>query len=174
MKKTLIALAALMITAVTYGQGQVTFNNRVGTDVNAPISRPDGTGAGAGFTAQLLLVNGTSTTPLTPTTDFRTSSPAAAFFVNDPGVPINVPGTNPGDSVKLRLIAFNNGSPTAATVLGQSADFTVTLGGGTLPPANLGVNGNGLQGFQMHAVPEPTTIALGILGLGALMIRRRK
>ena len=55
MKKTLIALAALMISVAAYGQGAVVFNTRVGTTVNAPVSRANGAGAGAGFQAQLFL-----------------------------------------------------------------------------------------------------------------------
>jgi len=119
MKKTLATLAALMITAATYGQGQVDLNNRVVGDVVAPITLPGGAGPGAGYTAQLLLVNGTSTTPVTPSTIFRTDSPAAQSFIVDPGVGVNIPGTQPGDTVTLRMIAFNGtGFGSATTTFG--------------------------------------------------------
>ena len=32
----------------------------------------------------------------------------------------------------------------------------------------------GLQSFGLYVVPEPSIIALGALGLGALVLRRRK
>jgi len=61
------------------------------------------------------------------------------------------------------------------TEIGWSPLFTVqsSLGGfGTPPstPANL----VGLQSFQLFAVPEPSTIALGILGAGCLFLLRRR
>ena len=75
MKKLIIALSALMVTAAAYGQGLVSFQNRQTGVVDARVFLPDGTGAGAGFTAQLL--GGPAGTAvdklvaLTPTTTFR-------------------------------------------------------------------------------------------------------
>jgi len=172
MKKTLIALAALMISVAAYGQGAVVFNNRVGTSVVAPVSRPNGAGAGAGVQAQLFLVGaGGALTPLTPATTFRTGSAAVEFFVN--GVDVTIPTIAPGNPATLRMRAWEGaaGSSYDASLLrGQSNDITVTLGGGTLPPANL----VGLTGFSLVVIPEPSTIALGLLGAAALLLRRRK
>jgi len=175
MKKTLATIAALMVTMATYGQGTIIFSTRVGTDVDAPVARPDGTGAGAGFTAQLFIVNGTSLTAVTPTTPFRTASPAASFYNVDPGA-FAIANTTGGQTVTLRMYAFNGSAYNSAdtTIVGNSNDISVTLGGGGSPP---GVPAEliGLKGFTMHnTVPEPSTIALGVLGLGALLIRRKK
>ena len=173
MKKLIIALAALMVTAAAYGQGQVVFNNRVGTEVVARVLLPDGTGAGAGFTAQLLGGPAGSTvdklTALTPTTTFRTTSAAAQGYVNDPG-PVTVPGVAAGAQATLVMRAFNGADYASSLIRGQSLPITVGLGGGTLPPANL----TGLQGFTLEIIPEPSTIALGVLGAAVLLFRRRK
>lgn len=168
MKKLITALAALMITISAFGQGAVVFNNRVPPDINAKVTLPDGTGVGAGFTAQLYGgPAGTAAgalTPLTPTTTFRTG--AAVGYVNP--VDVTVPGVLPGASATIVMKAFNGATFEASSAFGQSSPITVTLGGGTLPPANL----TGLTGFAV--VPEPSTIALGILGAGLLLFRRRK
>mgnify|MGYP003347620812 CR=1 FL=1 len=61
--------------------GKLSFNNRVGDDIQARVTFPDGTGVGAGFTAQLLAGPvGTpvvSLQPLLPVTNFRTKPESA-------------------------------------------------------------------------------------------------
>lgn len=174
MKKLIITLAALMVTVAAYGQGAVTFNNRVTGVVDARVLMPDGTGVGAGFTAQL--IGGPAGTAvdklvaLTPTTTFRTSSAAAQGYVN--AVDVTVPGVAAGAQATLVMRAFNGSDYASSGIKGQSGAITIGLGGGTLPPTNLA----GLQGFSVVAavIPEPSTIALGVLGAALLMIRRRK
>jgi hypothetical protein len=56
--------------------------------------------------------------------------------------------------------------------VGKSAQITIATGGSGTPPS-LPANLVGLQSFAI-AVPEPSTIALGLLGAAALLIRRRK
>jgi len=170
MKKTIIALAALMVSVATYGQGQVNFNNRVTGVVDARVTFADGSGGvGAGYTAQLF--GGPAGTPagqltaLSPSTTFRTSSAAAQGYVN--GVTVEVPGVASGNNATLVMRVFATGS---SAVLGESNPITIAVGGGTLPPSNLA----GLQGFTVGVVPEPSTIALGALGVAALLLRRRK
>lgn len=173
MKKLLVAVVAVLVSAASYAQGQVNFITVFGSPrtVDAPVSRPDGTGAGAGYTAQLFLFENNTYTALTPPTTFRTSSPAASFYVNDPGSPVTVPGHAPGTSAPLVLRAWDtaSGSFDTALVKGESAVANIALGGGNLPPTNL----TGLTGFTL-VVPEPSTIALGVIGGLALLLRRRK
>ncbi len=176
MKKLIITLAALMVTVAAYGQGAVTFNNRISGVVDARVLMPDGTGAGAGFTAQL--IGGPAGTAvdklvaLTPTTTFRTSSAAAQGYVN--AVDVTVNGVAAGAQATLVMRAFNGADYASSAIKGQSAAITIGLGGGTLPPTNL----TGLTGFSLSGgtpvIPEPSTIALGILGAAMLLIRRRK
>jgi len=171
MKKLLVTLTAVLISASTFGQGTIQFNNRTGP-IDAPVTRQDGTGAGAGVTAQLFLVQGGVYTPLTPTTTFRTTSPAAAFYVTQPATAVTVPGIAAANSATIVMRAWEGASFDSATVRGESTPITITLGGDVpgsapLPPALL----TGLQGFTL--VPEPSTIALGLLGAAALLYRRR-
>jgi len=182
MKKLLIALAAVLITAASYGQGQVVFANKVGTAVDAPVFI-EGTQEGPGplYTSQLYLQGaGGALTPLTPTANFRPRGTSGAGLTADrywvtPSTPVDVavaPGTD--STFVVRAWLSNAGSFDAAKAsgsgFGESAPFVVTVGGGTLPPSNL----TSLKSFTVHVVPEPSIIALGVLGASALLLRRRK
>jgi hypothetical protein len=171
--KTLLLVLSLTAASCTVmAQGTVQLNNRIVGLVDAPISFGDGVGAGAySATAELVLIGpGGSATVLLPTTTFRTTSPASAYYVNP--VDVIVPGKGAGETATLILRAYVGNSYEVATLRGQTGPVTVTLGGipaqgAPLPPAVL----VGLQGFS---IPEPSTIALGILGVSALCLRRRK
>ena len=178
MKKLLIALAAVLVTVASYGQGTVVLSN-LGGGVNAPVLLGDtGHGPGPDYTAQLFLSAGGSLTALTPATTFRlagTGTQAIADrYTATPAPIVEVTGVAGGASATLVLRAWKTSFGTAdaakaAGQLGESAPLTVTLGGGLNPPANL----VGLQGFTIP-VPEPSIIALGVLGASALLLRRRK
>jgi hypothetical protein len=180
MKKLLIALAAVLITATTFGQGQINFATKVGTDVDAPVVLQGTTdGPGPLWSAQLY-VKGTdgSFTALTPATTFRDGSAnpiAAKYVVNQD--PVVVPGIAAGNpaTVIMRAWLTSLGTYDQAVAskggFGQSPELTIAaLGGGLLPDSNL----SGLQGFSVLPVPEPSVIALGVLGASALILRRRK
>lgn len=114
---------------------------------------------------------------------FRTSSTTAGFFIA-PTAAQMVPGTTAGEQGTFQVRAWDNRGGTVATwaaamadpsiARGSSSLFTPTfpLGGPTLPPTTP----PGLQGLTSFnlVVPEPGVIALGVLGLGALLLRRRK
>jgi hypothetical protein len=167
MKKTLVAIAALLITASTYGQGTVNFANRLTGVFDAPIvlasDATKGVGEIVGTTAQLLFINGTSVTPVGTPIAFRGTSGALAKYFD--GGQVEIPGTSAGGTATLR-VRISGG----LNVTKESANFTQALGGGTLPPENM-VN---LVGFNVAQVPEPTTIALGVLGAAALIAARRR
>jgi len=172
MKKLILAVAAVMVSVAAFAQGQVTFNNRVSPIVDARVTFADGSGGvGQGFTAQLFgSADGNNLAALSPSTTFRTSSAAAQGYVN--GVVVDVPGIAAGAKATLVMRVFDSSNAN----VGESKPFTITLGGGTLPPANL----EGLQPFTVSGaggppvVPEPSTIALAALGVGVLLLRRRK
>lgn len=162
MKKLILAVAAVMVSVAAFAQGTVTFNNRVTGVVDARVITADGAGVGAGYTAQLFGgPSGGALAALTPTTTFRTSSAAALGYVN--AVVVEVPGVAAATKATLQMKVFQG-----ASEVGASAPITITLGGGTLPPANL----EGMQGFTV--VPEPSTIALAAIGGAALLFLRRR
>ena len=68
------------------------------------------------------------------------------------------------------LAAFTAGQ----TAIGESAIFTIpaALGNGT--PSAPNPNLVGFESFQLHTVPEPSVIALGVLGAGCLFLLRRR
>lgn len=180
MKKLIIAVAALMVSIAAYGQGQFTLNNRITAEgINArfilstdPANGSTSSVGSPDYSVSLLGgPQGTATASLVAldpaTTTFRgAAGTATAGYLNQ--VTPTVPGVAPGSaaSVVLRV--------TGPQVAGGSQDFgpfNVTLGGGTITPPNLAMGGSPLTVI----VPEPATLALGALGLGALLfIRRRK
>jgi hypothetical protein len=162
-----------------------------GTDGPTPVPAGTQTYAGAplvgtGFTAQLWgndvteidLVLISSTTFTTRTEANRVgfiTAPAAA-----PAVPGVVGASSERAKFELRVWDNRGGTITSwAQVLqnpdvarGSSGVFTVDfpLGLGTTLPPTL----QGLQSFQLSIVPEPSVIALGVLGAGCLFLLRRR
>lgn len=186
-KGALIGLAGLISSLAVCGQGTIHFNNRVPGLVDARVLMPDGSGAGAGVTAQLY--GGPEGTPinllqpLLPTTTFRTSSAAAMGYVKP--VDVTLPGVPPGGRATVVMIAYFTGLPQPACFSLYSNPITITLGGGILPPANLiglqplipaigGGGGGASQGTLSLCVPEPGTVSLCLLGLLAILFLRRR
>jgi MYXO-CTERM domain-containing protein len=178
MKKLMIAAAALMVSIAAYGQGQFVFNNRIPPDINAKFQLSSDTGttsslAGSAYTVQLLGGKpGTPTAQLTQlaTTDFRTG--AAAGYVNP--ITVTVPGvTGVGaDTKALVLLRVFSGTGTTGAGLTDFGPYTVDVAAAPATPPNMAL---GTSALIVNNVPEPTTLALGALGLGALLaIRRRK
>jgi hypothetical protein len=140
--------------------------------------------SGTGFTAELWAgALGTADSALTAVpTGGRVSSfqsgNAAGYFTA--GVTAVIDGVNIGQAARLQVRAWDNRGGTVTswaavmanpTVLrGWSTAFdSLTLGGGTTTPPNM----VGLTSFNLFVpVPEPSVIALGALGLGALLFRR--
>lgn len=163
MKKLLLAALCVAATLSASAQGTVSFAN-VGGGVNAPVSGPDGL-LGAGFSAQLQLADGTNV------------GAPAPFLANGlfSGGSRTIAGVASGAQATLQVAVLDAGGAT----IGTSDSFTVTLGGGGVPPsppASL----TGLAAFTagggavVDPIPEPSTIALAILGGAALLFRRRK
>jgi MYXO-CTERM domain-containing protein len=196
MKKILL-LAALVGMAVTsFGQGVVQFNNKVSASgVDAPITGVTGAkidesltpgyraalygivgsipGSDSALDNQILVSSiGSGNTWV----NFRTG--AAAGYINtagDAGRMFASGGFSATVTVQVRAWFGNYSTYEAARAAGAPIGksnmvqmTTTTSATDTSVPAIVG-----LQGFQV--VPEPSSIALGLLGLGAIaMIRRRK
>jgi hypothetical protein len=92
-----------------------------------------------------------------------------------------IPGGTAGVNYQLRAWDNRNGTVTSWTqvmaeggLIAAGTSEILVFGGvlgsgvGTPPPTD------GIRSFQLTQVPEPSLIALGALGLGALLLRRRK
>lgn len=190
MKKTTIAILSFVLVSgySVLGQGTILFANRLSASTFAPVYMPDGTTpvTGPNFSAQLYAQLGGSFTAVGNPIVFR--SPGTAASGAWPGATVAIPGALAGTSVQLEVRAWANSfaSYDAAVagggLYGLSSPFTSSPLGGdpgggglTIPDPNIVGNAlaiNNMQSFSL--VPEPSTIALGVLGIGALLLRRRK
>ena len=140
---------------------------------------------GTGFTAAIYLGNDAASTMANLVADgitpFRTSTAAAGWSPQLVGSDVNRPvgrsdvnyeyraWDNRGGTITSWAQVMASGGQVAAGTSGVLV-FGGPLGGGTvaLPFTD------GIRSFQLTMVPEPSLIALGALGLGALLLRRRK
>jgi len=171
MKKLIIAAAALMVSLSAYGQGQFVFNNRVPPGIDAKFRLDTDTGtasslAGNAYLVQILSGPKGGTLSQIGTTDFRTG--AAAGYVNP--VTLAVPGVRDGAVAEVRLNIFQGTTATGAP-LGTFGPFDITVAEAPNLPGNLAL---GTSPLTVTVIPEPTTLALGALGLGALLLMRRR
>lgn len=109
------------------------------------------------------------------TTTFVDNNTHLAGFINAPGSDPVVTGSSYGGTVTLQAVAWyaNAGQYTFATSpeTGVSTPFNVTLAGS---PTAADPTLNGLTSFSLvNTTPEPSTIALGVMGASAFLLRRR-
>jgi hypothetical protein len=162
-KSSSTMLLVLLCSLNSRAQGTITLSNHIVGAVEAPVTfncTGQGVGTIPGMVAQLFLVNGTVLAPVATTISFRgTTDPLAKYF--DGGM-ASIPGTVPGQTVTLRLRFWSGPSFEGSIYRGESASFTQKLGGDLFPPENL-VNLPSSQ-ILLLGCPEPSTIALGLLG----------
>jgi len=193
MKKALLAFGALTLTGSAFAQGTLTyFNNNLtpasGAPYRAGIFRDNGdlvvgngtVGAGAGYIVGLFKGTDLTAAPLA-TSLFRTTSAQEVFATT---ADVAIPGIAPGSTAQVTVAAWDSSAATyGAVAIGKqrgSQTFTTRgLGGPNPDPTQPAIftpdMGPGFTGFEMQTVvPEPTTIALGAIGIGALLLRRRK
>jgi hypothetical protein len=174
-------------TLQTYVYGVETTDATVQVVGSTSADYPTGTAtytgtklSGTGYSAQLWGASATNAT-FTVTTNGTTA--VTLNFRSGSGVgkilnPVNVAvqGVASGSSAVLQLRVWDNSGGTitsydSAITKGTSGYISVSsLGGGTVQVPNL----VGLTSFSLTTVPEPATIALGVIGAAALLLRRRK
>ena len=187
------AFAQATIGTIVFANRQIPTAAGDGTTYNVPLyaadifnsfepagQLPGGVTVGL-FTAQ-------STTPFA-TAVLRTDANGMFIAsVNGGGssAPVDVPGSTAGQQVPLTVRAWTTRDGSYAGAIsngGQWGEWTFTtkpLGGtparGGLPITNPGMTGWGSEngaGYQLNT-PEPSTIALSILGIGAFALARRR
>jgi hypothetical protein len=189
MKKLAILAAFLAVGAMAYGQGTLAMaskNTKAGID--APVVDALGTKlSGADYLAQLLAAPAGTTTfkAYGDPVPFKTGT-AAGYFLSSTA--INLPDVAAGAKVDVEIRAWrvSAGATYEAAVLapmvaagnyGQSLVAAGITTGNVLDPATgiptVPAPLGGLQGFSF-IVPEPSTMALGLLGAALLVLRRRK
>jgi hypothetical protein len=178
MKKVLSVLAALAVigSASCFGAAAVSLNNY---DANHPIYLTGTTLAGTGCYIQIYGgADAASAVALTSTGGGN----GVFSLADDPGFFDGGIGNIPGlaDGAQATLVAHvwqGDGTPGAWANAGQNANvatWTQATGANTPPnlpaPAALAIP----AGVTIVAVPEPTTLALGLIGAAGLLFFRRK
>jgi hypothetical protein len=182
--KKLLVLASLMLGVLaSYGQGTVTFANAAAT----AITNISGGGPGP-YPRASVTVGLYGSTALGLADDSSLALIGAVGNTFTPGL-FSLGSrsiANPGDTVTLQVRAWSGAFSTyeAALAAAQGGDTSVLVGkstkweqatGGGTNPAQPITGAGRLTPFTVTTVvPEPSSIALGILGLGAIALFRRK
>lgn len=97
--------ATSTVTPAPFGNpAQVHLNSRIGTLVDVPLAKPNGSPPDPSTIVQLFLVKTDGDlVPLFPTTRFRWDRPVPAAYFYFYGVDPVVPGVNPGDEATFRV-----------------------------------------------------------------------
>lgn len=197
MKKLVITMALAAMTAVSYGQGTVAFSNGAtspvrlvdagGTTNTAPIGLAVNYGLFYGPTSGSLTLSATLGNPSTTTAGIIWVGSAASTSYalagtaggQTPFIQFRGWSSSFGSNWQAAQAAFLAGTPGVIfgeTVILQSGALTEAPTAGTpIWQSAAGTNPNRFTPLVLFtAVPEPSTIALGILGAGSLLFLRRK
>jgi len=189
MKKIILTILGIAATFAAFGQGTIVIASNLGAKIY-PILLPDGsTAKGSNYSIDVYVVNGA-----VPVFDAAhqigttmTLGANGRFALVGGQI---VPGVAPGAVASLIARAWDTTTGTSydtAVVKGFATFKSDILGGDTdndptTPPAvakpMVTGKADGFQSIQLAGnvvvIPEPSTIALGALGVAALFLRRRK
>jgi hypothetical protein len=174
MKKLIIVSACLFAAVGALAQGTVNFAN---TSTTGLITYNGANAAVGSLTVGLYYGVAGTTDPATLTLIKTTGIAAPGRYLGGTATATSSAG---GSAAVFEVRAWAGASVSYEAAVAAGADsgrsglFNVAVLGnptGTppTPAATLGA-----PAFTVAVVPEPSTIALGLLGLGALLIRRRK
>ncbi|MBI2927290.1 MAG: PEP-CTERM sorting domain-containing protein [Verrucomicrobia bacterium] len=184
MKKTLIAFACMLVSVGVYAQGSVNFTR---VDANIITYSADSPADKAGKPVEVGAFKvglyagpaGTADDSLTLIRSILTGPLAGRFF----GGKTLITGVAEGASAQVQIKAWSAAFDTYALAkasndptvyVGNSTSFAQPTGGDNLVPPVAPTSLSGLTAFTVSPVPEPSTIALGLLGASVLLFRRRK
>jgi len=193
-KSVLLAIVGVSASVVSsYGQGFVALDNYSSATSPLITYGPSGGGAlGAGVTGSqwhvgLYYADGASFTLGTDANGIQVPSALDARLILGTGQGSTAPFVAPGiftttqsfqattavagGPATFMVVAYNGNDYASSGIRGHSSAFTMTALVGTSFPPFLG---DGMNTFQVNAVPEPSTLALIGLGTGALLFFRRR
>lgn len=192
MKKILLVAISMLASAAAFAQGTVLLANgsgtlvKFGTTPDVPtalqgLSVPTGTTANpSDFRVALYWLNGGSWSQLGAAASI--APVAGRFSGGSRGNSAAAPGTE-----TFKVVAWSGGatfssyeaalaSGNASVFVGETSPFSQATGGtpaGGGAPVAAPALGAGFTGLTVRPVPEPSIVALGLLGAAALLIRRR-
>jgi hypothetical protein len=190
MKKTATILSFAVAAFAVQADQAINFNNNnLGTprlvSFDSTFGALAGTGVkngvadGASYVAQLFQVSGGSLTAIGATANFRAATTASPGTWS--GGTRTLVGATQGAELTLQVRAWDSAfasydaAKAAGKGAGESATFTFKDAMSSPPGAadNFMVN---FQGFSITqgVIPEPSTVALGALGVAGLLFFRRK
>jgi hypothetical protein len=177
-KAVLLLLAVVAVSGNAYSQGTIGFAN----NPLVPITdMTTGSATGPNTTVGLYWTENTSESNLDNLELGGTTPIFTSGIFNNGGAALTL-GAATGTPVLVEIRAWDNGAASYEEALaigtgnaGRSGALNiVSLGGGPTAAPNLVIQG-GFSGFAITPIPEPSTIALGILGgLGAMVLLRRR
>jgi hypothetical protein len=180
MKKLIVLAACMGASSLAFGQGLFNINTKSSIDgIDAPVTMQDGTklDGADGWVAQAFVSDAEagSYNPVGDVIGFRAG--VAAGYLPSTAVDSGYAG---GTTVWVQIGAWNTSAgasyadaEAAMGTIGKSMPVSVVVKETPDAPLNL----VGLQGWQVvpgQVIPEPSTLALGLLGLIAFSARRRR
>jgi len=185
MKKLLTTAVCSLAAAAAFGQGTFNFSSNVGSTPGVSpdntIFLPNGTTpADSPYQAEVAVGVGTTLSALTLYPASITPVTGGYIF----GSAFNVTGAAAGSTVAFDILVWNpaNGSTFAAAsavngaIFGSSGVIQGYVTGGSGSPPAVAPN-PAFNSFKLGSgtvTPEPTTLALGAMGLGAMLLARRR
>ena len=182
MNKLILTISLVVTSLTAFGQGQLTFQNNTATRITNGVT---GVAASTSTRVGLYVGNvGDSAASLTPVAGsvfncivpgtFNGGNITIAGFTGDVALQVRAwLSTTVYGSYEAAYAGALGGD---AVSLGVSPVFTHTLVTGVGTPNNINANPGFLAngGIRVVPVPEPSSIALGLLGLGAVALFRRR
>jgi len=179
MRKLAVGLCVTAMSFAALGQGTINFSTyEPGGGVNAAVTlNGDRLNVdGAAYLAQLYVNDGSSFVAVGSPVEFRAGAAAGYVVPSTVTVDFVAPGASADVIMKAWAAAdgasFEEAAPVGTS--GASDIFNIAALGGAGSPPSLPAYMANLTGFEMTVVPEPSTLALGLLGLAAFALRRRK